>query len=110
MLLGVVLERLGDEVFAAETLIALEDLPLMVEVGAAGRQFGESIGEYASGASRRFAALASDEDWLSLMTTLERADDAGMACLKHMLDWSLRHDATESDDGCAGGQCTCKGR
>ena len=55
MLLGQVLERLGDEMFAAETLVALEDLRLMVDVQAAGRQFGESIGEYASGASRRFA-------------------------------------------------------
>ena len=62
MLLGQVLERLGDEVFAAEMLVALQDLPLMAEVDMAGRQFGESIGEYASGASRRFAELASDED------------------------------------------------
>lgn len=109
MLLGQVLERLGDEMFAAETLVALEDLRLMADVQAAGRQFGESIGEYASGASRRFAQSASDEDWLALMTDLERADDAGTACLKHMLEWSLRHEAAESDDGCGSGQCTCKG-
>lgn len=109
MLLGQVLERLGDEAFAAETLVALEDLCLMVEVEAAGRQFGETIGEYASGASRRFAQTASDEDWLALMTALERTDDAGTACLKHMLQWSLRHEATGSDDGCGSGQRTCKG-
>lgn len=108
MLLGQVLEQLGDEAFAAETLVALEDLHLMVEVEAAGRQFGENIGEYASGASRRFAQLASDEDWLALMTALERADDAGTACLKHMLEWSLRQDVAERDEGCGGGQCTCK--
>jgi hypothetical protein len=89
-------------------LVALQDLPLMAEVDMAGRQFGESSGEYASGASRRFAELASDEDWLALMTALERADDVGGACLKHMLAWSLRHEVAESD-GCASGQCTCKG-
>jgi hypothetical protein len=109
LLLGQVLERLGDEVFAAEALVALQDLPLMVEVEAAGRSFGESPGEYAVGAARRFAAFASDEDWLALMTALERADDAGAACLKHMLAWSLRHEATEADDGCGSGHCTCKG-
>jgi hypothetical protein len=109
MLLGQVLERLSDEAFAAETLVTLEDLPLMVEVETAGRQFGESLGEYASGASRRFAAIASGEDWLALMTALERADDAGAACLKHMLEWSLRHETAESDVGCGSGQCTCKG-
>ena len=108
MVLGQVLERLGDEAFAAETLVALEDLNLMVQVEVAGRPFGEGIGEYAAGASRRFAQLASDEDWLALMTALERADDAGTACLKHMLEWSLRHDAESADEGC-GGECTCKG-
>ena len=109
MLLGQVLERLGDEAFAAETLVGLENLSLMVEVEAAGRQFGENIGEYASGASRRFAQLASDDDWLALMTALERADDAGAACLKHMLEWSLRDDARGLDNSCGSGQCTCKG-
>ncbi len=108
MVLGQVLERLGDEAFAAETLVALEDLKLMVQVEAAGRPFGEGIGEYAAGASRRFAQLASDEDWLALMTALERAEDAGTACLKHMLEWSLRHDAESPDEGC-GGACTCHG-
>jgi hypothetical protein len=108
MLLGQLLERLGDEMFVAETLVALENLPLMVAVEGAGRQFGESVGEYASGAARRFEQLASDEDWLALMTVLGRADDAGGACLRHMLEWSLRHEAA-SDDGCGSGQCTCKG-
>jgi hypothetical protein len=109
MLLGQVLERLGDEAFAAETLVALEDLRLMVAVEQAGQQFGEDIGEYAAGASRRFAQLASDEDWLALMTALERSSDAGAACLKHMLEWSLRHEAERSDSGCGASQCTCKG-
>jgi len=109
MLLGQVFERLGDEGFAAETLVALKDLPLMVEVETAGRLFGESLGEYAAGASRRFAAFAADEDWLALMTALERGDDAGTACLKHMLEWSQRHETAASDDGCASSHCTCKG-
>jgi hypothetical protein len=109
MLLGQVLERLGDETFAAETLVSLNDLALMVQVEAAGRQFGEDIGVYAAGASRRFAHHASDEDWLALMTALERADDSGEACLRHMLAWSLRHDAEQPDDGCGSGHCTCQG-
>ena len=71
MVLGQVLERLGDETFAAETMVALDDLKLMIQVEAAGRPFGEGVGEYAAGASRRFAQLASDEDWLALMTALE---------------------------------------
>ena len=109
MLLGQVLQQLGDETSAAEALLTMGNLPLIVEIETAGRQFGESPGEYAAGAARRFAAVASNEDWLGLMTALERADDAGAACLKHMVEWALRRDATESDDGCGSSHCTCKG-
>ena len=106
MLLGQVLERLGDEAFAAETLIALGDLPLMIEVEAAGRPFGESAPLYAAGAARRFAQLASDDDWLALMTALERGEDPGTACLRHMLAWSLHHDAHAAGCGCGAGKAT----
>lgn len=106
MLLSGVLERLGEEGYAAEALLALEDLPLMLRVEAAGRPFGETVGQYACGAARRFAQLASGDDWLALLTALEHARDPGSACLKHMLEWSLRRDAEAPADGC-GGSCTC---
>ena len=92
MLLGDVLRRLGDETFAAETLLGLGDLPLIVDVEAAGLEFGESAPLYAANAVRRFSAFADDEAWMGLMTALERTDDAGAACLRYMLLWSLRHD------------------
>lgn len=106
MLLGQILERLGDEAVAAETLIALNDLPLFTEIEAAGRPFGETAPTYAVGAARRFVQQASDDDWLALMTALDRADDPGMACLRQMLVWSLRADKAGSGCGCGG---TCKG-
>lgn len=93
MLLGEVLGRLSDETFAAETLLGLGDLPLMVDVEAAGLKLGESAPLYAANAVRRFSDFADDEAWLGLMTALERADDAGAACLRHMLLWSLHHDS-----------------
>jgi len=92
MLLGDVLGKLGDTAIAAETLIALDDLPLMAGVEAEATRHGESAGDYAAAAVRRFAAFAENEDWLALMTALERADDPGAACLRHMLAWCLRHD------------------
>ena len=98
MLLGQVLDRLGDESVAAETLLGLNDLPLMVDVEATGERFGESSPLYATNAVRRFAAFASDEDWLALMTALERAPDPAAACLRHMLLWSLRQDADPDGD------------
>jgi hypothetical protein len=93
MILGQVLNQLGDESFAAEALVGMDDLPLMVAVQEAGRRFGETASTYAVGAVRRFAAFADDEDWLALMTALERADDPGAACLRQMLGWSLGHDS-----------------
>jgi hypothetical protein len=108
MLLGHVLERLGDEAFAAETLVGMGDLPLMVEAGSTGDRFGESLPAYAVGATRRFAAFASDEDWLALMNALERARDPGAACLHHMLTWSLARDREEGGRACGCG-ADCQG-
>jgi hypothetical protein len=92
MLLGDVLGKLRDDAFAAETLITLDDLPLMARVAAEACRHGESAGDYATAAVRRFATFANDEDWLALMSVLERATDPGAACLRHMLAWCLRHD------------------
>jgi hypothetical protein len=103
MLLAQLMERLGDDAFCAETLLSLDDLPLLVDVDTASRRFGESAPDYAVAAARRFAAFAGDEDWLALMTALERAPDPGAACLRQMLRWSLRQDSAAS--GC-GSNCT----
>lgn len=94
MMLGQVIERLGDDAFAAETMIAMGDLALLIEVDSAARAFDETPGRYAAGAARRFAAHGSDDDWLALMTAMERSEDPGTACLKQMLAWSLRHDSS----------------
>ena len=56
---------------------------------------------------RRFADFADDEDWLALMTALERAPDPGAACLRQMLAWSLRHDA--KNDGASACGCATDG-
>jgi len=104
MLLGQVIERLVDEGFASEALLALGDLPLLVDVEAAGRKEGISAAVYAAAAARRFASQAADDDWLALMTALERADDPGTACLRQMLVWSLRVDAAAPTCGC-GSNC-----
>ena len=108
MFLGQVLDRLGDDAFAAETLLGLGDLPLMVDIEAAGRPFGEDPSAYAANAVRRFTALAGDADWLALMTALERAEDSAATCLDQMLRWSLRQDREAATD-CHSHACSCKG-
>ena len=103
MLLGQMIERLSDEAFATEALLSLGDLPLLVDVEAACREQEVSAVTYASTAARRFADYASDEDWLALMTALERADDPGAAGLRQMLAWSLRKNSAACS---CGGGCT----
>ncbi|MFG1344359.1 hypothetical protein V5F59_05655 [Xanthobacter autotrophicus DSM 431] len=109
MLLGVLLRHLQDQRFAQETLFALGDVTLAARVAQAGARFGESAADYAAGACARFSDGASDEDWLALMTALERGSDPAATCLRAMIDWSLKQDAAPSPEeagcGCGGGGC-----
>jgi hypothetical protein len=113
MQLGEIIRGLDDEVRAAEALIACGDIVLLARVDAMTSRFEESVGEYASGAVRRFANLAGSEDWLGLMNVLERAADPGAGCLTYMVGWSLKQDETpptpHADTGHAHAGCTCGG-
>ena len=116
MLLGTILKRLDTDADAVFVLESLGDLVLLAEVAAMGAVHDETPGEYASGATRRFAALASDEDWLALMSAIERSPDPARTVLERMVRWSLAKDRAEGDRaggdhahghcGSAGG-CSC---
>jgi hypothetical protein len=103
MLLGTILKRLGNEADAAEALDAMNDIVLLAEVQAMGELHEESPADYVCGATRRFAADASSEDWLALMTAIERSDDPARITLDRMLRWSLARDAA----GPATAGCGC---
>jgi hypothetical protein len=109
MQLGEIIRDFSGEARADEALLACGDLVLVARVGEVALRYDETIGEYAAGAVRRFANLASGEDWLALMNALERADDPGLRCLTHMLHWSLKRDeagSAEPHEGCScGGGC-----
>ena len=86
MLLGTILKRLEAEADAAEALEALGDIVLLTEVQTMGDLHGESLGEYVAGATRRFAADASSEDWLALMAAIERSDDPARTTLYRQMN------------------------
>lgn len=101
MLLGTILKRLDHEGDAADALEAIGDIVLLTEVAAMGAAHDETVGEYVSGATRRFAADAASEDWLALMTAIERSDDPARTVLERMLRWSLARDAMgQAPTGC----------
>lgn len=92
MLLGTLLRRLEDTADAAAALEALGDLVLLAQVTATAQEYGETAGEYAAGATRRFANTASGDDWLALTTALERSEDPARAALGVMVRWSIAQD------------------
>lgn len=113
MQLGEIIRGFNNEACAAEALVACGDIVLLARVDAMTARFGESVGEYASGAVRRFANLAGSEDWFGLMNVLERATDPGAGCLTYMVGWSLKQDeappASHADTDRMHAGCTCGG-
>jgi hypothetical protein len=110
MNLGTLMARLENEADAVLALDALADLPLFVEVADMGERHDETPGEYVANASRRFATGAGDEDWLGLMTAMERADDPARAALERMLRWALDRDRVAPTQALAAtGGCSCGG-
>ncbi len=93
MLLGDLLSRFTDESIAAETIVGLGDLPLMARLSEQAEASGLSLGAYAAGAMRRYAAEASEEEWVTLMGMLRRAPDPGATCLHR----ALAHAVAESN-------------
>ena len=107
MQLGEIIRTFSDDAAANEALLALDDIVLFAQVKRAAEHFEETTGEYAAGSVRRFAILASSEDWLGLMNIIERANDPGTDCLTFMVNWSLKRDASPEPEPHAG--CTCGG-
>lgn len=107
MHLGTLLNHLEVEANAGAALLALGDIVLFARVEAMGEEHGEEPGEYVANGARRFAAQASDEDWLGLMNAIERAEDPGRAVLERIVRWSLDKDMV-SETSPHGG-CSCGG-
>lgn len=114
MQLGTLMTRLENNAHADAALEAMGDLVLFARVEAMGGEHDETPSEYLANASRRYANKASDEDWLALMTAIERADDPGRAVLTKILTWALDKDAAAPEAShtgcsCGGGEGGCHG-
>ena len=111
MQLGKLMDHLALEGDAAAALEALGDIVLFAQVQDMGERYHENPGAYvALNATHRFAAVAGDEDWLNLMTVMERNDDPTRAALEQMLRWSLKRDAAEAEHHAGHvqvGGCSC---
>ena len=96
MLLCDVLARFDTPSFAEETVLALGDLNLLARMQEQAATEGESLGEFARIAVQRFAAEASDEEWVTLIGALARTSDPGSVCLRFALKRAVARDATQA--------------
>ena len=93
MLLGDVLARFEDETWAVETIVGLGDLALIARLRDEAEAEGQTLGGFAASAVRRYADSASDEEWITLMGALGRAQDPGAVCMKRAFAYVLEHGA-----------------
>lgn len=91
MLLGDVIAKFEDEAFVNETLLELGDLALTARVVAAAAENSVSAGEFAVQSVGRFVNAASDEEWLTLIGLMSRAENPGQIFLKRVLWNALPH-------------------
>jgi hypothetical protein len=89
MLLGDLLARFEDEAVATESILRLGDLSLVAKLNERADANGQTLGDYAVCAVRRFSTDASDEQWVTLIGALARAEDPGTVCLRYVLAYSL---------------------
>lgn len=90
MLLGDVLAALGDEATATEAILGLDDLAMLTAIREQAASNDLDLGVYVAGTVRRYAAEASDQEWVTLMGMLNRSQDPGTICLKRALAYALR--------------------
>ena len=89
MQLGDVIAKFEDEAFVNETLVALDDLALTARVFTLAAENNVSAGEFAAQSVGRFVNGASDEEWLTLIGLMSRADNPGQMFLRRVLSNAL---------------------
>jgi len=89
-MLGDLLANLTDETTALEAILGAGDLNLLTAVRERAAAEGVDLGAYVAETVQRYAAEASDEEWITLMGALNRSQDPGATCLKRAFDHSLR--------------------
>ena len=92
MHLGTLLAKLRRENDAQLALAALGDNGLFSEIVSIGAMFDETPAQYVTSAASRFASRASNEEWLQLVSSLERSRDVANTLLVHVVRWAIRTD------------------
>ena len=87
-----ILATLGSDEEAQAYLVATGNASLLAEVEAVRDYFDEDLSTYLVRAIKRFANLASPDDWRQMVTNLETASDLAAAWLECAVKWSIMED------------------
>lgn len=91
MLLGDLLEQFSYDDVAAEAIQRLDDPKLLAALDERARAIGLSLGAYAAGAARRYAAVASEDEWTTLLGAMTGTPDPGMVYFGRAMAHAVRH-------------------
>lgn len=85
MLLGDLIAKFSNEAVAEEAVLALGDLATLASLREQAEASGLPLGACMAAATRRYADQATDEEWITLMAVMGKADDPGAVFLQRAL-------------------------
>jgi hypothetical protein len=89
-MLGDILARLTDETTAVETILGAGDLALLTVVKERAAAEGLDLAACVTQTVQRYTHEASDEEWVTLLGLMNRANDPGAVCLKRAFEQGQR--------------------
>ena len=89
-MLGEILARLTDETTAVETILGAGDLALLSAVKEQAAAEGLDLAASVTQTVQRYTHEASDEEWVTLIGLMNRANDPGAICLKRAFEHAQR--------------------
>ena len=90
IMLGDILARLTDETTAVEAILGAGDLALLSAARERAAAEGVGLAACVTQTVQRYAAHASDEEWVTLMGMLNRSHDPATTCLKRAFAYAVR--------------------
>jgi hypothetical protein len=97
VLLGDLIARCSDETVAEEIVMSMGDLAMLATLRDQSEMSGTGIGACMAAAARRYAAEASNEEWITLIGLMGKTTDPGAVFLKRALAYSRQ----QPSQGCA---------
>jgi hypothetical protein len=85
-MLGDILARLTDETAAVETILGAGDLALLTVVKERAAAEGLDLAACVTQTVQRYTHNASDEEWVTLIGLMNRANDPGAVCLRRAFE------------------------